>query len=147
MISRRRKLFMKLSFPKVFICLLVVALTIAIISCGSQTTAKEVTTTLATTTAPATTAPATTTPTEAQLFLEIASPADKSSVTSAETTVTGKTLPIAIVSINGILVKVGADGSFSSLVQLELGPNVIQIEASTISGEEVGKVLAVGRTQ
>jgi hypothetical protein len=142
MISRRRKLFMKLSFPKVFICLLVVALTIAIISCGSQTTAKEVTTTLATTTAPATT-----TPTEAQLFLEIASPADKSSVTSAETTVTGKTLPIAIVSVNGILVKVGADGSFSSLVQLELGPNVIQIEASTISGEEVGKVLAVGRTQ
>jgi hypothetical protein len=142
MISRRRKLFMKLSFPKVFICLLVVALTIAIISCGSQTTAKEVTTTLATTTAPATT-----TPTEAQLFLEIVSPADKSSVTSAETTVTGKTLPIAIVSVNGILVKVGADGSFSSLVQLELGPNVIQIEASTISGEEVGKVLAVGRTQ
>ena len=133
---------MKLSFPKVFICLLVVALTIAIISCGSQTPAKEVTTTLATTTAPATT-----TPTEAQLFLEIASPADKSSVTSAETTVTGKTLPIAIVSVNGILVKVGADGSFSSLVQLELGPNVIQIEASTKSGEEVGKVLAVGRTQ
>ena len=133
---------MKLSFPKVFICLLVVALTVAIISCGSQTPAKEVTTTAATTTAPATT-----TPTEAQLFLEIVSPADKSSVTSAETTVTGKTLPIAIVSVNGILVKVGADGSFSSLVQLELGPNVIQIEASTISGEEVGKVLAVGRTQ
>jgi hypothetical protein len=72
---------------------------------------------------------------------------DKSSVASAETTVTGKSLSTAIVSVNGSLVKVAANGSFSSVVQLEVGPNAIQIVASDISGNEVGKVLAIGRTQ
>lgn len=105
---------------------------ISITSCSSTTTAAVKTTT---------------TVAEPKLFLNIVSPADKSSITGAETTVTGETLPTAIVSVNGILVKVGADGSFSSSVQLELGPNVVQVVASDISDNQVGKELFVGRTQ
>ena len=103
---------------------------LSIISCGSATKSATTNTTAA-----------------AKLFLNVTSPADKSSVTNAQTTVTGETLPTAIVSIDGVLVKVGADGSFSSSVPLQLGPNVVQVVASDISDNQVGKVLFVGRIQ
>ena len=82
-----------------------------------------------------------------ELFLSGVLPVDKSTVVASSVTVSGKTLPVAIVSVNGILVKVQPDGTFSTNVQLELGPNVIQIVASDISGEQVGKVITVGRSE
>jgi len=82
-----------------------------------------------------------------QLFITVTAPADKSTVNAATVTVTGKTLPVAILSVNGQLLKVGADGTFSTPVSLEIGVNVIQIVASDISGTEIGKVITVGRTQ
>ncbi len=82
-----------------------------------------------------------------ELFLTILTPVDKTTVNAETAAVTGKTLPVAIVSVNGKLQKVDAEGSFTASVPLDIGVNVIQIVASDISGEEIGKVISVGRTQ
>ena len=78
------------------------------------------------------------------LFLEIISPEDESVVATSEVEVIGETLPTAIVSVNGTLVPVEADGGFSTTVTLEEVPNVIEIVASDIGGtQEEGTVLMV----
>ena len=128
--------------PGIFFSILL--LTVLVMGCGgskqpntSSSTQVSQTTQPVTTTSPVT---------PGVLFLELTSPADKSIVTGAEITVNGQSLPTAIVSVNGNLVKINPDGTFSIKVPLELGPNAIQILASEIGGGEVGKVIAVGRT-
>lgn len=83
------------------------------------------------------------TPAPGELFLEITSPEDQTVIRTQETEVVGKTLPTAIVSVNGTLTSVDAMGAFSATVTLESGPNLIEVVASTIGGDELGKVLAV----
>ncbi len=75
--------------------------------------------------------------------MEVLSPTDESIVGIEEIEVDGNTLPTAIVSVNGILTIVKEDGSFSAKVTLEEGPNLIEVVASTVGGEEFGKVLAI----
>lgn len=80
---------------------------------------------------------------ELELFLEVLSPKDESIIITAEIEVVGNTLSTAIVSVNGILIPVKADGVFSAKVILEEGPNLIEVVSSDVSGNEVGEVLAV----
>ena len=119
-----------------------VALTISISACSSNeaTEATPIPTIEATATPTATPTPKAT---QKPLFLIVTSPEDESVVETSEVMVTGETLPTAIVSINGEEVNVEDDGTFSTTVTLEEGPNDIQIVASTLGGQETSVILMV----
>lgn len=122
-------------------------LVVALAGCSQQSaeTSTESTTAVAVPTETTTVTPEDASDTA--LFLEVFTPVEKSTVDTETVSVTGKTSPVAIVSVNGTLLKVAADGTFSTDVQLKPGPNVIQVVASNISGEQVGKVIALGRVE
>ena len=77
------------------------------------------------------------------LYLEVIYPEDETVISTDSIVVSGKTLPSAIVSVNGKLTPVDAEGTFTCPIQLEPGPNDIQVVASTLDGEETGKVLVI----
>ena len=87
--------------------------------------------------------PAITKEPEPELFLEILTPKDESIIQTEEITVTGKTLPTAIVSVNGELTLVKEDGEFSSKITLKEGPNLIEAVASDLGGNEIGEILTI----
>jgi len=74
------------------------------------------------------------TPTPAALFLEITSPADESTVSTGNVTVSGSTIPGAVVSISiddsTVIADVDPNGNFQTVVPLEEGPNFIEVIAS-----------------
>ena len=79
----------------------------------------------------------------AELRLAVTSPQDESIVNTFETVVTGMTAPDAVVSVNGMLVDVDADGEFSTMVSLEEGPNSIEVIASDYESHEASQILTV----
>ncbi len=92
--------------------------------------------------APSTTAmPVVVTPTA--FFLDVTAPLDESVLQGTSVQVVGKTVPDAIVSVNGQPVDVGADGGFFTTVALQEGPNSIEIIASGFSGNHASKILTV----
>ena len=79
-----------------------------------------------------------------QLFLEVVSPEeDPSFVEVAMTVISGLTRVDAVVSVNDDLVDVDESGSFEAQVELEEGPNIIEIVASVVGGEEEFVILTV----
>jgi len=74
------------------------------------------------------------TPTPAALFLEITSPVDESTVSTGNVTVSGSTIPGAVVSISiddsTVIADVDPNGNFQTVVPLEEGPNFIEVIAS-----------------
>lgn len=84
---------------------------------------------------PTPTATAALTPGEDErLFIEIAEPADESVVSTDTVAVRGSTTADAVVSVNGAVVEVDAQGSFEAIVTLEEGPNLIEVVASDLTG-------------
>jgi len=77
------------------------------------------------------------------LFLEVLEPLDETVVHVPDVQVIGVTLPEAIVSVNGELAEVDDSGSFSTRVSLEEGPNLIQVVASDLEGNEVNVLRSV----
>jgi len=78
-----------------------------------------------------------------ELSLEINEPADEAVVDLSRITVSGKTAADAVVSINGIVADVDPEGIFSGEINLEAGPNVIEVVASDFYGSEKAAVLTV----
>ena len=78
-----------------------------------------------------------------KLFLNIEKPGDQSVIEVPRVVVAGSTLPTAMVSANGSLTNVDTAGRFSTEVNLEHGPNYIEIVASTLDGTEVSQILSV----
>ena len=76
-------------------------------------------------------------------FLQVDSPPEDGSVDSADLTVSGTTTPGAVVSVNGDLVDVGSDGSFSTDLQLSEGANDIEVEASDIQGDQQSVIRSI----
>lgn len=76
------------------------------------------------------------------LKLNITQPVDESVVRSNPLTVTGNTQSDADVMINGISVAV-ENGHFSAAVELEPGPNSIDVSAADSSGKQSSKYLTV----
>jgi hypothetical protein len=70
------------------------------------------------------------------LTLTVNSPQDGATVTAPEVVVTGTSSPGAVVTVNDDIIIVGDDGKFQSTVQLEEGPNLIEIVASNDVGDE-----------
>ncbi|MFC2034106.1 hypothetical protein ACFLTT_01695 [Chloroflexota bacterium] len=85
--------------------------------------------------------PASTTPDE--LVLEITEPADEAVVDVSRIIVSGNTLADTVASINGIIVDVDYQGTFTGEVNLDAGPNVIEVVASDFYGNEKSAILTV----
>ncbi len=75
--------------------------------------------------------------------LTVSQPQNESTVYAADIVVKGQTETDAVLSVNGITVEVNQDGSFSTTVTLEEGPNSIEILASDFEGNEGRAILTI----
>ncbi len=76
-------------------------------------------------------------------FLEVTEPQDETVVSTSSIRVSGSTSTGAEVSINGELIDVDEQGHFAAMVELEEGPNAIEIIATDYEGNEDHCILAV----
>lgn len=84
-----------------------------------------------------------TTPIHEELFLDVRNPADEVIVDVPLVVVSGTTLADAMVSINGALAYTDYQGAFSGEIELEEGPNVIEVVASDFYGNEKAKIITL----
>ena len=82
-------------------------------------------------------------PQPAELFLEVLSPANQSTVDEDVLKVTGRSTPDATASVNGQLAVMDISGSFEATLRLTEGPNLIEVIASDLTGEVRDQVLVV----
>ena len=75
--------------------------------------------------------------------LEISEPADQDIVVESPIPVSGRTGSDAVLSVNGLSVPVDELGTFTAMVGLEPGPNVIDIVSNNIDGEVLTSLIAV----
>ena len=71
-----------------------------------------------------------------KLFLEVTSPSAESIAEQPKIEVTGRSSPDATVSVNGSLTVRGPEGEFSLPVALDTGPNLLEIIATDLSGQQ-----------
>ena len=76
-------------------------------------------------------------------FLLVTEPEDQTIVSASSQPVSGRTAPDAIVSVNGVGVEVDGAGAFSTTVNLEQGPNLIEVVGTSPDGRVLSAVLAV----
>lgn len=76
-------------------------------------------------------------------LLLITEPEDQSIVSQALVRLSGRTGPEAITSVNGVSVSVDELGSFSTMVTLEPGPNIVDVVATNNDGRILSKVIAL----
>ena len=77
-------------------------------------------------------------------FLTIEEPSETESIIAEDSiTVTGRTRLDATVSVNDIFANVDGDGRFRVTVNLEIGPNIIEVVVSLSTGESINEVLEV----
>ena len=76
-------------------------------------------------------------------FLEVTEPQDETVVNVSPVRVSGSTSPEAQVSVNGELIDVDGQGNFAAMVELEEGPNVIDVIATDYEANEESSILAV----
>ena len=81
--------------------------------------------------------------TKPEFFLTVTQPADESIISADKVEVIGITTPGAVVSINGELAEVDEGGNFTMMVVLEEGPNIIEIIASDLEGNQESRILVV----
>jgi hypothetical protein len=75
--------------------------------------------------------------------VQVLSPQDGAVVNTPQVQVTGTSSPGSVVSINEVILIVGADGQFTATVPLDEGLNLIEIIASNDSGSETSVELTV----
>ena len=82
--------------------------------------------------------------TEAEFFLQLIDPQGEEVITEERTIdVVGRTRVDAVVTVNDSLIEPDSDGLFMSNVDLEEGPNIIEVIASVASGEQEELILVV----
>ncbi|MBI2846787.1 MAG: hypothetical protein HYX82_02790 [Chloroflexi bacterium] len=128
---------MKMPLMAVTIGVLALFLAVATVACGRPAATSTPKPTVTPTLEP------TATPVPAQFFLEILSPVNESVVQTASMEVKGRTVPDAVVSVNGRSVDVNASGDFSVALTLEDGPNPIEVIASDFQGHQESRVITV----
>jgi hypothetical protein len=78
------------------------------------------------------------------LYLLLEGVGDENVVYGSIMVLRGRTLPDAILSINGVIVEVDADGRFEREIRLDPGlPSVIEIVASDLTGNQMSAILSV----
>jgi len=80
---------------------------------------------------------------ESGFFLTMTQSADESIINADKVEVIGITVPSAVVSVNGNLVEVDAEGNFTMMVVLEEGPNLIEVIASDSEGNQESRTLVI----
>ncbi|MBA7665027.1 hypothetical protein ES703_73093 [subsurface metagenome] len=78
-----------------------------------------------------------------EFFLTVTEPTDNSIINADKVEVMGRTTPGAIVSVNGELADVDGEGNFTMMVVLEEGPNIIEVIASDLEGNEESRTLVI----
>ena len=78
-----------------------------------------------------------------EFFLAVTQPADNSIISTDKVEVRGRTSPDAVVSINGELAEVDEEGNFTMMVVLEEGPNIIEVIASDLEGNQESRTLVI----
>jgi bacillopeptidase F len=81
--------------------------------------------------------------TETSFFLTVTQPVDSSTTNSDKVEVKGRTSLGAVVSVNGELAEVDDGGSFTTMVVLEEGPNLIEVIASDLEGNQESRTLVI----
>ena len=81
--------------------------------------------------------------TKTGFFLTVTQPDNNSTTTSDKTEVKGRTSPGVVVTVNGELAEVDAEGNFTMMVVLEDGPNLIEVIASDLEGNQENRTLAI----
>ena len=76
-------------------------------------------------------------------FLEVTAPQDETVVSTNPICVSGSTSLGADVSVNGELVDVDEQGNFAAMVELEEGPNAIEVIATDYEGNGKSCILVV----
>ena len=77
-------------------------------------------------------------------FLHMVEPIDgEAFVTTSTFDVIGRTSVDALVTVNDTFADVAIDGTFTVTVDLEEGPNIVEVVASTAAGEEASEVLVI----
>ena len=81
--------------------------------------------------------------TEEALTLIVNFPQDEAVVDTSRITVSGTTRSDAVVSINGAITDVNSQSEFSSEVNLETGPNLIEVVASDFEGHSSRETITI----
>ena len=76
-------------------------------------------------------------------LLLITEPEDQSIVSEAVARLSGRTGPEAIVSVNGISIRIDELGFFFTVITLEPGPNIIDVVATNNDGRVLSTVIAI----
>ncbi len=76
-------------------------------------------------------------------FLAVTEPKDQSVVSLAMVRVAGRTVPQAVVSINGVTILVDDAGMFATRVTLQPGPNLVDVVATNVDGKSLNTVVAL----
>lgn len=137
----------------ILVCSIILTLIFGTIGCDSDNATPAPTSTVYTTATPSliptettelTTSPM---PTKASLFLEILQPIDGAQVSESTVTVTGRTIPDAVVSLlvddEIEMADIDEQGSFSAVITLIEGPNYIEVLASGQEGNEEYSTMVV----
>ncbi len=77
------------------------------------------------------------------VFLNVDGIENESVVEGADVTLTGTTTPDALLSVNGETVEVDLNGTFVFELELEPGPNFVEIVSSNLRGQETTRVISV----
>ena len=123
------------------IALLTLSLLLAVGCAGKSSTPSS--TQLPTSTTPTSITQTPPSPAAEALSLAITKPADEAVVEVSRITVSGKTLADAVVSINGVIADVDYQGIFTGEINLDAGPNIIEVVASDFYGNEKVAILTV----
>jgi hypothetical protein len=81
--------------------------------------------------------------TTGNLPLQVTSPQDGDTLTTAQVDVIGIALAGSVVSVNDDILVVGDDQQFKSTISLDEGPNLIEVVASDDNGNETSVILTV----
>ena len=76
-------------------------------------------------------------------FLLVTQPGDQTIITQRSILLAGRTVPGAVVSVNGVSVPVDLVGIFATTIILNAGPNIIDVLATDTEGEVLSTIIAV----
>ena len=80
---------------------------------------------------------------EPEFSLTVTEPIDESIINADKVEVIGITTLGAVVSVNGELAEVDGEGNFTMMVVLEEGPNIIEVIASDLEGNQESRTLVI----
>ena len=76
-------------------------------------------------------------------FLIVTQPEDQSFTVHPTIPLVGRTTAGTVVTVNGVAVPVDVSGVFSTTITLEPGPNLLEVQGTSVEGEDLNALVAV----